>query len=222
MPEFLPRWCTGPSRVQPISTKERKHQSRPRLETLEDRFPPGVFDVNSLADILNLPAGVVTLGSAIEAANATPGGNDINQTVPGSYSITLPGRPGEVNNATGEVTISAAGGNLTLRNTSTVIVTGNHLARVFDINPIFVLGSAIVTDAGGGIRDNDNANLTLTNMVITNNIPSAAGGGVSMASLLDTVWALTLNNTTISDNHAGDRGGGEEDGSGTRTPGRST
>jgi hypothetical protein len=48
------------------------------------------FNVNSTADILNPPPGVVTLRSAIQAANAN-GGNTINLTVAGVYKITLPG-----------------------------------------------------------------------------------------------------------------------------------
>jgi hypothetical protein len=307
--DFLRQWCNGSSRVRQRAAKVRKHQSRLRLEILEDRFAPAVFNVNSTADILNPSPGVVTLRSAIEAANATPGGNTINLTVAGDYQITLPGTRGEVDNAAGEFAIAASGGNLTIQNTSggAVTVDGNHLNRVFDINPIFTVGSAIVTDGGqgftsaptvtlkggggtgatatatiadgqvtsvtitnpgsgytspptitftggggkgaaataivaspkitvtmigftiengvalgagpagtgGGIRDTNNANLTLTNMVLTNNFASADGGGVSMENLLDTPWALTLNNTTISDNHAGDQGGGvEEDGTG--------
>jgi hypothetical protein len=110
---------------------------------MEDRLAPAVFNVNSTADILDPAAGIVTLRSAIEAANATPGGNTINLTVPGVYSITLPGTPGEVDNAAGEFAISSAGGNLTIQNTSggAVTVNGNHLARVFDINPLFSIGS---------------------------------------------------------------------------------
>jgi hypothetical protein len=291
------------------SRRNRRHFARPRLEALEDRTAPAVFNVNSTADILNPPAGVVTLRSAIEAANATPGGNTINLTVPGVYSITLPGTPGEVDNAGGEFAISAAGGNLLIQNTSggAVTVNGNHLTRVFDINTIFTVGSAIVTaggtgymaaptvtltggggtgatavatiangqvtsvtitnpgsgytsaptitftggkgkgaaatavvaspkiavtmvgftiengvaagsglaGAGGGIRDNNNANLTLTNMLLTHNVATTDGGGVAMANVLDTPWALVLNNTTVSNNHAGDQGGGvEEDGTG--------
>ena len=64
---------------------------RPTIEGLEDRFAPAVFNVNSLADILTPAAGTVTLRSAIEAANATPGNNIINLTVPGVYKITLAG-----------------------------------------------------------------------------------------------------------------------------------
>ncbi len=293
---------------QPNSTA-RRSQLRPMLELLEDRCVPAVFNVNSTADILNPPAGMVTLRSAIEAANATPGGNTINLTVPGTYSITLRGTPGEVDNAAGEFAIDASGGNLTIQNTSggAVTINGNHLNRVFDINPIFTVGSAIVTSGGsgftsaplvsitggggtgatatasvlngmvtgvtitnpgsgytspptisfsggggtgaaataimaspkinvtiqgvtiengvangdgpagtgGGIRDTNNASLTLTNDLITHNLATADGGGVAMEDLLSTPWALVLNNTTISNNRAGDQGGGiEEDGTG--------
>ena len=72
--EFLRWWFKDSSRVRPGTTKVRKRQSQPRLEMLEDRCVPAVFNVNSVADILNPPTGVVTPRSAIEAANATPGG----------------------------------------------------------------------------------------------------------------------------------------------------
>src|SRR6266481_5710100 len=79
----------------------RVHPRRRRLdlEPLEDRLAPAVFNVNSLADILNPPSGTVTLRSAIQAANATPGSNTINLTLPGTYKITLAGA-GENHNAT--------------------------------------------------------------------------------------------------------------------------
>src|SRR5580658_1522541 len=107
----------------------RKQRIKLQLNALEDRLAPAVFNVNSVADILDPTAGVVTLRSAIEAANITPGGNTINLTVPGDYKITLPGTPGEVDNAAGEFAISSAGGNLTINNTSggAVTVDGNHL-----------------------------------------------------------------------------------------------
>jgi predicted outer membrane repeat protein len=308
--EFLRRWSTGSPRLRRLTPPGRKLPPRPRLEILEDRFAPAVFNVNSTADVLNPPPGVVTLRSAIEAANATPGGNTINITAPGDYEITLPGAPGEVDNAAGEFAIAASGGNLTIQNTSggAVSVDGNHLSRVFDINPLFTIGGAVVTaggkgftsaptvtltggggvgatavatiadgqvtgvtitnpgsdytsapsvtftggggkgaaatailaspkisvtftgftvengnanggdvpaGAGGGIRENTNANLTLNNVVVTDNFASADGGGIAEAGLLSTPWALVLNNTTVSNNHAGDQGGGvEEDGTG--------
>src|SRR5262249_23698707 len=98
---------------------------RPEVEALESRFAPAVFNVTSTADILKPPTGVVTLRSTIAAANATPGGNTINLTVPGTYAITLPGTPGEVDNKAGEFAIFAAGGDLTIQNTSGGAVTVN-------------------------------------------------------------------------------------------------
>jgi len=221
-----------------IPARVRPRHTRFNLEHLEDRLAPATFNVNSLADILNPPAGVVTLRSAIEAANATPGGNTINLIVSGIYKITIPGA-NEDNNATGDFDILPTGGNLSIVNTSggAVTVDGNHLDRVFDINPGFdpanptpsftvtmqgftiTNGNASPGDfapgSGGGIRDQGNASLTLTNMVLTNNRATADGGGVSMENMASVPWTLTLNNTIVSNNHAGDAGGGvETDGSG--------
>ena len=111
------------------------------LELLEHRIVPAVFKVNSTADALFPPVGIVTLRSAINQANHTPGGNTIELTVPGDYKITIPPNspddtPATENDATGDFDI-LPGGNLTIENTSggTVKVDGNHLDRVFDINP---------------------------------------------------------------------------------------
>jgi len=73
----------------------------------------------------------------------------------------LPGTPGEVDNAAGEFAIAASGGNLTIQNTSggAVSVDGNHLSRVFDINPIFTVGSAVVTAGGSGFKSAPTVNL---------------------------------------------------------------
>ncbi|HEV3444279.1 MAG TPA: DUF4214 domain-containing protein [Gemmataceae bacterium] len=227
------------ARQRPAS---RSRSARLGLEHLEDRLVPAVFNVNSLADILNPGPGVVTLRSAIQAANATPGGNTINLTLPGTYMITLPGTPGEADNAAGEFAILPTGGNLTIQNTSggTVVVDGNHLSRVFDINPNFnpatptppftvtmqgfTIQNGLATDpanpdgpfaSGGGIRDVGNASLMLTNVVLTNNTATADGGGVSFENTVSVPWTFTVNNSLISNNHAGDAGGGiDADGSG--------
>ena len=162
--------------------------------------------MNSLADILNPGPGVVTLRSAIQQANATPGGNTINLTVPGTYKITLAGTQGETDNAAGKFAILPSGGDLNIVNTSggQVVIDGNDLARVFDINPTFdpnnptpkftvtLTGLTIEngvagdpanldgpTSSGGGIRDNGNASLTLNDVTVTNNSATADGGGVS-------------------------------------------
>ena len=50
-------------------------------------------------------------------------------------------------------------------------------------------------------------------MIMTNNSATADGAAVSMAGLFDTPWAITLNTTTVSENHASNQGSGlEEDG----------
>jgi hypothetical protein len=201
------------------------------LETLEDRLAPAVFNVNSLADILNPGPGVVTLRSAIQQANATPEADTINLTVPGTYKITLAGS-GEDANATGDFDILAAGGNQTISNTSgrPVTIDGGGLDRVFDINPTFdpnnpaapfkvtIQGVTIQhgiaapfgdgTMGGGAIRDTGNASLELDNDVIANNSASGAGGGILMQNTVNTPWTLTVNNSVIRNNHASDAGGG--------------
>jgi hypothetical protein len=188
-----------------------------------------------------------SLRSALSFVNsATDGSNNvINLTVAGAYKITLAGTAGETDNAAGEFSILPSGTNgssLTIQNTSggTAPVDANHLNRVFDINPnnlatspkfsVTMIGFTITggdafdaanpdgaTSSGGAIRDQNNVSLTLTNMVLTGNVASADGGGVSMENApASTPWTLTLNNTVISDNHAGDAGGGvETDGTGT-------
>ena len=70
--------------------------------------------------------------------------------------------------------------------------------------------------SGGGIRDQGNASLTLTNMVITGNTRPPTAAASRWRTPRQHPWTLTLNNSTISNNHAGDAGGGvETDGSGT-------
>jgi len=208
-----------------------------RLEVLEDRLAPAVFMVNTLADILNPPSGIVTLRSAIEAANNTPGGNMIELTVPGRYKITIPGSAQD--NTQGEFSIGANGGNLTIENgtlssTGTVVIDSGGLNRVFDINnadsttPFTVAFTGVtITDgyaspgdadqgSGGGIRAQGGASVALTNVILTNNNATADGGGISMESPSNnSTGTLTIMDSTISYNHASDSGGGiETDGTG--------
>ncbi len=232
----------------------RRCRSYLYLEALEDRCVPAVFNVNTLAD-LSISPGVdtstgqingthfVTLRSAIEAANATPGNNTINLTLPGTYKITIPPGSTDDNNATGDFDIipnasSPADSSLTIRAHSDgqVAVSGNGLDRVFDINPnnvtsptgfTVVLKGFTIEDgiaspgdgaagSGGGIRDQGNVNLTLKDMVVTHNNATADGGGLDMFNTTQGSWTLTVNDSVISDDHAGDAGGGiDTDGAGT-------
>jgi hypothetical protein len=236
----LARWWGRPVR-RPV-----RRPARPGLECLEDRLVPAVYNVTGLADglgtVVQTAPGVynaTTLRAAITAADATPGADTINLTRAGTYKITLAGTPGETDNRAGEFAVFAAGGNLTIQNTSggKAVVDGNHLCRVFDINPLatndpatkvlitlqgFTVQNGLAqpgdgaAGSGGGIRAQGNASLTLTNMVVTGNAASADGGGIAMENATgSTPWTLTVNNSTISNNHAGDAGGGiDTDGKG--------
>jgi len=196
----------------------------------------GTFNVNSTADILTPPTGVVTLRSAIQAANTTAGGSTINLTIAGDYKITIPGANTGTNNS-GAFAILPSAGNVTIVNTSggTVVVDGNLLDRVFDINPaassspafsVSMQGFTITNGlaepgsgapgSGGGIRAQGVASLTLSGMIVTGNQATADGGGIAMENVAPSTWVLTIGNTTISANHAGASGGGiESDGPGS-------
>ena len=181
--------------------------------------PATVIHVNSTADILNPPAGVVTLRSAIQQANTTPGNNTINLTVPGTYKITLSGTS-EDNNASGDFDI-LAGGDLTIVNTSggAVVVDGNQLGRVFDLNPNpsstaapftvtmqgFTIQGGLTSGDGGGIRAQVNACLVLDNMTVTGNASGGNGGGISAKGT-----KLIIHDSTVANNTAGGNGGGIE------------
>ena len=197
-----------------------------KLESLEDRSVPAVFNVNSLADVLTPPNGVVTLRSAIEAANATPGSNTINLDIAGTYKITQFGGQEDAN-VTGDFDILDTGGTLTIQNNSggKVVINGEGIDRVFDVNPtdsatafsvnfngLTITGGVAspldgIAGAGGGIRAQGAASLVLNNDVIIGNSATANGGGVELAGM-DSTGTLVVNNCTISKNQAGDAGGG--------------
>jgi hypothetical protein len=233
--------------------KGQIYRAKLHLNAVEDRLAPAVFNVNSTADIFNPAPGVVTLRSAIEAANVTPGGNTINLTVPGVYSIALPGTPGEVDNEAGEFAILSVGGNLTIQNTSggAVTVNGNHLARVFDINPIFTVGSVTVTNGGSGFTKAPTVTITggggtgatgtatiakgqITSVTITNagtgysstpTITFSGGGGKGAAAtaiLASPKTAVTMSGFAIENGVAGPGDGIAGEGGGIRDNGNAS
>ncbi len=229
-------------------------RARPRLELLEQRLAPALYHVNTLAD-LSLAAGIdpatgtihgtntVTLRSAIEAANLTPGGKTIDLDVSGIYGMALaPKTLNESDNLAGEFAILPVG-NLAISNASggAITVNGAGLSRVFDVNPggadkpttysTVSMNGFTITDgrafdatganpdglvaSGGGIRDQGNVSLTLNHMVVTGNSATGDGGGVSVANVVDAPWTLTVYHSTVTENRAGDAGGGlETNGSG--------
>jgi hypothetical protein len=59
--EFLRRWCIGSPRVRQVTNKGPKHRYVPRLEILEDRSAPAVFNIDSMAELLKPLVGVENL-----------------------------------------------------------------------------------------------------------------------------------------------------------------
>ncbi len=196
------------------------------LEALESRTLMAVFTVNSTADILSPPAGVVTLRSAIQAANTTAGADTIDIPAAGTYRITTLGKA--TDNSAGEFAITGASG-LTIQNTSGGVVTidGGGLNRVFDINltpPLIPItkpprtvtatfdgltitdGVTALNTNGGGIDVQGRSNLVLNQCVVTGNAAGFGGGGIAMES--GGIGSLTLTGTQVVRNLAEAGGGG--------------
>src|SRR5690242_8601464 len=175
------------------------------------------FTINSTTDVadpdpMNAPvcatAGSCTLRAAIQDANAhvgddtivVPAGNYLLSIPPGTEATTdLTAAVGDLD-ITDNVTITGAGSGL-------VTVDGGGAYRVFHI-----AASQTVTMSGLTIRDGaDQAgggifavgNVTLNDVVVTENSASGAGGGGIHGG-----GALTLMDSTVSGNNSTDQGGG--------------
>ena len=173
-------------RLRTVLKASRPRRIRCLVEVLEDRLAPATFNVNSLADILTAPpSGIVTLRSAIQAANSTHRAPIRSiLTIPGTYAITRLGTSQESDNGAGEFAITGTS-NLTIVNTSGGLATidGGGLNRVFDINPAAATtpftvtfngvtitgGNAAPLDAadgsGGGVRVQGAASVVLNNVL---------------------------------------------------------
>src|SRR5262249_42259904 len=174
--------------------------------------PPLTLNVNSTADILNPPAGVVTLRSAIAAANADLSGNPtvINLTVPGTYNLTLTNATQENSAATGDLDITTtlhsvtiAGGGSTGPNATIIdaggLNTGSFRDRAFHITGSGV--TAIFQDLviQNGQAADDGTNGASTNPATQNT--NRAGGGI-----LSNGGSVTLTNVIIRSCQALGRG----------------
>ena len=200
-------------RPRPVHTFSRRD-----LEALEPRQLLAVFTVNSAADILSPPTGVVTLRSAIQAANTTAGPNTIVIPTAGTYKITTAGTA--TDNSAGELAISDNVG-LTIENTSGGVVTidGGGINRVFDVNPAnsttpftVTFQNLTITDgvsalnaSGGGIDAHGAASLVVTGCVLTGNVSGFGGGGIAMDG---GTGSLNVTGSQVVRNVADNGGGG--------------
>src|SRR5207249_11164567 len=118
---------------------------------------PLTFTVNSTADAVDAnigdnacrtAAGVCTLRAAIQEANRNSGTDTISLPTAGVYRLTIAGR-NENLAATGDLDIMDAV-NITGAGASSVIIDGNGLDRVFDID---LLTNGTVNISGVTIRN---------------------------------------------------------------------
>jgi hypothetical protein len=194
---------------------------QPKIDPLEDRTVPTVFHANSLGD-LSLASGVdpatgaiigtngvVTLRSAVQAANLTHGGNTIQIDVTGTLIL------GGGLTLSGNIDVEGPGADkLTIKSLPGVVV-GSGLFSVFEVSP----GATAIIDgltltgiplpkpgpADGGAIDNFGT-LTVSNCILTGNAVGGKGGAIYNSG------NLTVNRCLLSDNTAHEGGGIYNDG----------
>jgi hypothetical protein len=179
-------------------------RARLALEPLEGRTVPAtIFTVTTLADETN-PVGPLSLREAIGDANLNAGADTINfdPHLSGTITLTL----GQLQ-ITDPVTITGPGAGV-------ITISGNNASRIFfvDDRTTTVINVAISgltlthgnagTEAGGAIMMPGNETLGLSGMVITGNSTASFGGGVNISD-----GHLTLDDGTVSNNHANEGGG---------------
>jgi hypothetical protein len=182
------RGPSGPAQQRPASPRYR-----PRIEVLEGRCLPSTLTVTN-----NLDSGTGSLRADIAAAQS--GDTIVFAASLKGQTITLTGGVLDVNK---NLTVQGPGaGQLT--------VSGNNASQVFKVeaaDQVTVSGLTIsngsTTGLGGGI---DNfGNLTINACTLSNNFAIYGDGGGIYNEFRAT---LTVSNTTVSGNKAGNDGGG--------------
>ena len=172
--------------------------------------------VNSTLDVANSGDGLCTLREAIMAANSnTASGATAGECEAGSASdsdtISLAGVTGTITlgsalpNITSDMTISGPG-------LSQLTISGNNSFRVFNLmlsSPGTVSFSNLTIangrenmDVGGGIYNQSDANVNVTDSTISNNF-AVLGGGIANSG----TGTFTVTNSTIRNNSANTAGG---------------
>lgn len=219
-----------------ISRRRRSRRSAPvgaDVETLERRTLLSSIVVNSFLDSVDAApgdgiardsAGRTTLRAAVMEANARAGADTIILGA-GTYGLTLAGI-NENGARTGDLDITDATGSLTIQGAGvgSTFIDANELDRVLEIFPGVTVHLKSVTITGGQTTVNhvningggiyNGGTLTITDGHITGNATvaqvvnnaSILGNGGGIFNALNA--ALTITDTTVSGNSAGNAGGG--------------
>ncbi|POX47554.1 hypothetical protein C3489_29395 [Streptomyces sp. Ru71] len=180
-------------------------------------------DADASDGLCRTAAGTCTLRAAVMAANARPGSTI--ELPAAHYRLTIPPDPGQLNKRTAD----PARGDLNILEPTTIrgagaretIIDGDHIDRVFrmgadtQLSDLTITGGDAkqrevpITDPGGGGIANGK-NMTLRRVTVTGN---RAGYGGGIFNIPDS--HLTLIDSTVSRNTAGEAGGIRFDDTGT-------
>ncbi|QDV15149.1 HYR domain protein [Rosistilla oblonga] len=192
-----------------LNRKSFTASRRLRVETLESRRLLAVFNVTTFDDVVAASDGVLSLREAIDAANSSPGADEItfSETVAQPIVLGL----GELT-ITDTVTITGSG-------QATTVIDANQQSRVLNVvgesvdvtlqqmtltggrttgSNEFINGSRETTHSGGGIRFDSAGTLALVDSTLSGNSTtgeSASGGGIYSYS-----GSVTLSGSTLSGN----------------------
>jgi len=169
--------------------------------------------VNTLLDNMTSGDGLCTLREAITAANNNADYNDCTATGYGRDTITF-SVSGTIVLGSQLPNITAAGGALTIDGTGqSVTISGNNAVRVFTVDTGATLNLQNLTLAngsvptGGGVYNSGMLNVINCTFSGNNSTTTVTGlGGGAIYNYNNA--ALTVSNSTFSDNHAIRGGGG--------------
>jgi hypothetical protein len=197
--------------VRPDAPRQQK--ARLGIEWLEDRAVPATFTVNSLQDVSSALDGLMTLREAIDGANGTTEADTIKFAagLSGTINLSIAG-VGEEENKGGDLDVR---GSVTIEGPGANVITVNQTVgdRVFDvvaskgavvnISGLTLTGGNVTAD-GGGVRNMNGADLTLSQMEIAGNIAAGTGVGGGVAT---GTGSLAVVSSAVSENSASQGGG---------------
>jgi CSLREA domain-containing protein len=209
-------FCLGRQTAAEAATSTYPNTIRPvTTATTVTLFVGNTITVNSNSDEANSADGLCTLREAIVAANTDtasglPAGECGAGSNSGSDTISLTSVTGMITlgsalpTITSEMTLSGPG-------LSQLTISGNNTFRVFNIT----LGTGVVSfsgltitngranmDVGGGIYNQNGANVNVTDSTVGNNF-AVLGGGIANSS----TGTFTITNSTLTNNSAGTAAG---------------
>ena len=211
-------WLVELLRKQPLSRRSTRRRRNGdvalAVELLEDRALLSTFTVTSTSDTIDAnpgdgiaedAGGATTLRAAVMEANALAGDDVINAPA-GIYTLSVTGTDND-DATSGDLVVS---GNLDISGAgaTTTLVDADGLFRVFEVfsgNTVNLSGMTITGGRGSGAGIYNAGTLTLFEVAVHENTAADGLSGGGIANIAS--GSLTIDRSTISDNHANDGGG---------------